>query len=203
MSNLGLASQLEEQISLLRKVQSDSNFQHKLDIAIEWLYCSLQDSLPVLVCGNGGSAADALHISGELICNFLRERKALNVICLNSNISAITACANDMDYDSIFERQVQAHGQAGGVCWVISTSGNSINVVKAMQAAKNLKMKTIALTGQGGGKLALFADLLIDVPSKATPRIQEIHLPIYHYICQQVEARIAYSDETYQKKLSQ
>jgi len=191
MNKSGIQSQLAEQVRLLHHLQTDQDLSHKLERAVGWLCQAVENHRPVLVCGNGGSAADALHIAGELVSTFLQQRRALNVICLNANVSVLTAWANDVDYDSVFARQVQAHGQPGGICWGISTSGNSGNVVQALEAAQNLEMKTIALTGQGGGKLAAVADLLIDVPSRSTPRIQELHLPIYHYLCEQVEARIA------------
>jgi D-sedoheptulose 7-phosphate isomerase len=191
MNKSGIQSQLRQQVKLLEQLQADQNLPHKLETAVDWLCWALENNRPVLICGNGGSAADALHIAGELVATFLQQRKALNVICLNANVSVLTAWANDVNYDSTFARQVQAHGQPGGICWGISTSGNSGNVVQALQEAQKLEMKTLALTGQGGGKLAAWADLLIDVPSRSTPRIQELHLPIYHYLCEQVEARFA------------
>jgi len=186
---MSFQAQLSQQIELLQQLQRDS-FVQTLNQAIELMSDCLQQQSPLLICGNGGSAADALHISGELVGRFLRERKALNVICLNANVSVLTAWANDYDYDSVFARQVEAHGQPGGVCWGISTSGNSPNVLQALQKAKDLEMQTIALTGKGGGKLATVADILIEVPSRSTPRIQELHLPIYHYLCEQVELRL-------------
>ena len=190
MYSNSISQQLDEQILLLQQLRSDSDLIPKLEIAVKWLVHTLQQQLPVLVCGNGGSAADALHISGELVGRFLRERNALNVVCLNANVSVLTAWANDYDYDSIFARQVEAHGKAGGVCWGISTSGNSPNVLRALEKAHELQMKTIALTGQGGGKFKDIADLIIEVPSEKTPQIQELHLPIYHFLCEQVERRI-------------
>ncbi|MEA5468541.1 D-sedoheptulose-7-phosphate isomerase [Spirulina sp. 06S082] len=161
-----------------------------IEEAIALLCSALSCGLPVLICGNGGSASDALHISGELVGTFLRERKALNVICLNANVSVLTAWTNDYEFDSVFSRQVEAHGQSGGVCWGISTSGNSQNVVRAMQVAQKLGLQTLGLTGQGGGKMAQCCDILIDVPSTVTPRIQELHLLLYHYICEEIEARL-------------
>ena len=191
MNKSRLHFQLKHQIKLLEQLLSDQNLPDKLETALDWLCCALSSNRPVLIFGNGGSAADALHIAGELVATFLQQRKALNVICLNANVSVLTAWANDVNYASIFARQVQAHGQPGGICWGISTSGNSDNVVQALLEAQKLEMRTLALTGQGGGKLASCADLLIDVPSRSTPRIQELHQPIYHYLCEQVEARIA------------
>jgi len=189
-----MKEQLAEQIRLLQMLQEDSGLHEEISKAVAWLSKALLNKLPLLVCGNGGSAADALHISGELVGRFLQERKALNVICLNSNVSVLTSWANDYDYDSAFARQVEAHAKPGGICWGISTSGNSENVVQALQKAKDLEMPTIALTGEGGGKLAEVADILIAVPSRSTPRIQELHLPIYHYLCEQVELNLSESE---------
>jgi D-sedoheptulose 7-phosphate isomerase len=117
----------------------------------------------------------------------LKERNPVNIICLNSNVSIITAWANDYDYNTVFERQVRAHSKKGGICWGISTSGNSSNVLKAFKVAQELEMKTIGLTGKDGGKMRDLSDILIRAPSNSTPRIQELHLPIYHYICEQIE----------------
>jgi D-sedoheptulose 7-phosphate isomerase len=164
-----------------------SNTAAKIDAALNLLVPSLSANKPLLLCGNGGSAADALHISGELVGRFLAERRALNVICLTANSAIITAWANDYDFESIFSRQVEAHGHNGGVLLCISTSGNSINVIKALESAKNIGMTTIGMTGEGGGGMAPLCDVLIDVPSRLTPRIQEMHLVIYHFLCEQIE----------------
>ena len=182
--------QLEEQIRLIQAVAEDSSLLDRIEMAISCLTESLENHLPVLVCGNGGSAADALHISGELVGRFYRERKAMNVICLNSNVTVMTAWANDYEYETNFARQVEAHGLEGGVCWGISTSGNSESVVLALKQAQGLNMQTIGMTGKGGGRVKGVSDLLLDVPSEQTPRIQELHQPIYHYICEQIESRI-------------
>jgi D-sedoheptulose 7-phosphate isomerase len=165
----------------------NSNTEEQIQLAVKLLQKSLVDKKPVLIMGNGGSASDAAHIAGELVGKFLLERPALNVICLNSNTSVLTAWANDFEYETVFSRQVEAHGNFGGICWGISTSGNSKNVVKAFEQARKMKMITIGLTGLGGGALAKESDLLIEVPSRDTPRIQELHILIYHHICEQVE----------------
>ncbi len=151
----------------------------------------LKKKKALLVCGNGGSASDAMHITGELVGKFYKERKALKVICLSSNPAVITAWANDYHYSEVFLRQVDAYGEKGGVLLGLSTSGNSINVIKAFERAKTIGMTTIALTGQGGGYLASVSDILLDVPSTVTPLIQQVHVCLYHYICQEVEARFA------------
>ena len=162
--------------------------------AVKWTAAALSARLPVLVCGNGGSAADAQHIAGELVGRFLKERRGLNVIALSANPAVLTAWANDYDYASVFARQVEAHGRPGGVLLALSTSGNSANVVQAAEVARAEQMKVIAFTGEGGGKLGPLAHALLAVPSKHTPRIQEGHLALYHYLCEMVEATVAASD---------
>lgn len=184
-----LSQRIEELASLLGILQ-DANMQPALDRAVDTIANCLVLGKPLLLCGNGGSASDALHISGELVGRFLVDRKALNVVCLNSNVSILTAWSNDFEYESVFSRQVEAHGSEGAVILGISTSGNSRNVVSAFKTAKIMGMHTIALTGTGGGRLADYTDILIDVPSSLTPRVQELHLPIYHYLCEAIERRI-------------
>ena len=185
-----LTDQINTQIEILRQIYLDQSLHNTISGVVHALLEAISEAKPILVCGNGGSASDALHISGELIGRFLKERKPLNVVCLNSNVAAMTAWANDYNYDTVFSRQVEAHGEPGGVLWALSTSGNSKNIIQAMQAAKMLDMKVVAMTGSSGGNARPFSDLLITVPSESTPRIQEAHLPIYHYICEQVEANI-------------
>ena len=162
----------------------------QVDKAIEVISAAFRTNKMLLVCGNGGSASDAMHIAGELVGRFLKERPAQKCIALSANPVVLTAWANDYSYEDVFSRQVEAFGEAGGVFWGISTSGNSPNVLAALVQAKKMGMTTIGLTGQGGGKMAGACDILIDVPSKETPFIQQIHLCLYHYICQKVEEGI-------------
>jgi len=184
-----LAQQLKSAARLLESV-STSPIIGRVDRAIEMISEALSEGLPLLVCGNGGSASDAMHITGELVGRYLKERKALNCICLSSNPAVLTAWANDYSYETVFSRQVEAYGRAGGVILGLSTSGNSANVVKAFETARSLGMSTIAMTGEGGGKVAAVSDILIDVPSKRTPDIQQVHICLYHYLCEMVEARL-------------
>ncbi len=162
--------------------------------AVSTVTRALSEGQPLLVCGNGGSAADAIHITGELVGRFLVERKALNVICLSSNPSVLTAWANDYSYDTVFSRQTEAYGKPGAVILGISTSGNSKNVLAAFERARAFGMYTIALTGEGGGKLAPFSDYLFAVPSHSTPLIQQAHICLYHYLCQEIERRLTVPD---------
>jgi len=139
-----------------------------------------------LIFGNGGSAADSLHFSAELVGKFLKDRDALNVICLNSNQATITAWSNDFSFDSVFERQIMAHGKKNGVAIAITTSGKSKNVLLGIKKANQIGMGTIALTGNNK-YLDDKVDVCISVPSNETPVIQECHVIIYHYICMRVE----------------
>jgi D-sedoheptulose 7-phosphate isomerase len=151
---------------------------------------ALSEGKPLLVCGNGGSAADAEHIVGELVGRFLRNRRALNAICLASNAAVLTAWSNDFSFEQVFARQVEAHGAPGAVLLGLSTSGNSPNVVLALEAARARGMVTIGLTGQGGGRMAPLCDHLLAVPSTSTPAIQQVHLCLYHCFCAAVEEAV-------------
>jgi D-sedoheptulose 7-phosphate isomerase len=184
---MSIQNQLEENQKLVALVLGNTELLLLIEKSIEIILKNIHQEKPLLVCGNGGSSSDAEHIVGELIGRFLKERKAIHAICLSSNSAAVTAWANDYDYSTVFARQVEAHGKKGGILFGISTSGNSKNVILAVQKAKEMNLDTICLTGQGGGELAKYCDLLIDVPSKSTPRIQELHIMIYHYICEKVE----------------
>jgi D-sedoheptulose 7-phosphate isomerase len=141
----------------------------------------------LLACGNGGSAAEAEHLVAELVGRFDKERRPLAAIALNTGTSSLTAVGNDYGYREVFARQVQALAVRGDVLLLISTSGNSENILTAAKRARRLGVVTIGLTGRGGGKLAPLVDLAICVPSRDTPRIQELHLLIDHALCQLVE----------------
>jgi D-sedoheptulose 7-phosphate isomerase len=141
----------------------------------------------ILVCGNGGSAADAQHFAAELSGRYVKERRALAGIALTVDTSALTAIGNDYGYDQVFSRQVEALGRPGDLLVGISTSGNSPNVVLAVEAAKKLGMRTLGLLGRDGGKLKTLADDALVVPSPVTARIQEIHLMTYHFWCEAID----------------
>jgi len=141
----------------------------------------------VLLCGNGGSAADAQHIAGELVGRFLKERRPLPALALHSNTSVLSAIGNDYGFEEVFARQVVAHGREGDVLMAISTSGNSPNILRAAVAASGNGLKVIGLTGAGNARLRDLCDLCICVPSSSTPRIQEMHVLIGHLIAQLVE----------------
>ena len=148
----------------------------------------------VVLFGNGGSAADAQHIAGELVGRFKLERPALPAVALTTNTSVLTAVANDYGYETTFSRQVEALVGEKDVVVGLSTSGNSPNVIEAIKAAKIKGAKTICLTGGNGGQLAEEADLVIRVPSDSTPRIQEAHITIGHIVCELVERELFGTD---------
>jgi len=185
-----LTGYLGQSIDLLTRTRT-AQLEKLAEAAIERISAALSRRLPLLVCGNGGSASDAMHIAGELVCRFHIERPGLKVIALGADPAALTAWSNDYSYETAFARQVEAYGEPGGVLWGLSTSGNSQNVIAAFKRARALGMTTIALTGEGGGKLAAHSDILLDVPSRSTPRIQEAHIAIYHFVCERVEAHCA------------
>jgi len=141
----------------------------------------------VYICGNGGSAADAQHIAGELIGRFERERKALPAIALTTNTSVITSISNDYDYEDVFARQVEALVKKGDIFWAISTSGTSANVIKAAELAKEKGACVLAFTGRANSKLQQIADICFCADDKSTARSQEIHQLAYHIICKLVE----------------
>ena len=179
----------EAAASSLNSICSTS-YPEKIQQAIDLLVERLGAGNKLLVCGNGGSAADALHICAELVGRFLRERRPLPAIALNANPAILTALSNDYCYESVFSRQVEALARPGDVVWGISTSGNSKNVLEALRSARALGARTIAMTGATGGVLAEYADVLLAVPLTTTPRIQEVHLVSYHVICEAIEAAI-------------
>ena len=161
--------------------------------AIQAILASVTSGGKVLACGNGGSAADAQHFAAEFVGRFERERPELGAIALTTDTSIITAIANDYDFNVIFSRQVRALGQSGDVLLAITTSGNSANVLAAVQAAHERDMVVVALTGRGGGKMNQSlrdTDIHICVPHERTARIQEVHLLTLHCICDGVDAQL-------------
>ena len=168
----------------------DAIGEEVMDRAVEAVCTALAQGKPFLVCGNGGSAADAMHITGELVGRFLQERRPYRAICLSSNTAVITAWANDYSYDEVFARQVEAYGEPGAVLLGLSTSGNAKNVTAAFEQARRMGMTVIAMTGEGGGAMGPLADHLLAAPSRSTPLIQQTHLCLYHYLCARIECRM-------------
>jgi D-sedoheptulose 7-phosphate isomerase len=140
-----------------------------------------------MFCGNGGSAADAQHLASELTGRFVADRRPLAAMALSTDSSALTSIANDYAFDQVFERQLRGLGRAGDVLIAISTSGNSANVVRAVAAARELRIDTIGLLGRDGGMLRPLCDIALVVPSETTARIQEVHIFLGHTLCAMVE----------------
>src|SRR5262245_829046 len=161
-----------------------------LDLGQRMIEC-LRSGGKILVFGNGGSAADAQHLAGELVGRFLRERPGLPALARTTVPSFVTAIGNDMGWDAVFRRQVEAHGRAGDVAIGISTSGRSPNVVEALRLARQRGLLTVGMTGGGGGRLDGLVHYLVDVPHHDTPRIQEVHGMVVHVLCQFVEEGMA------------
>jgi D-sedoheptulose 7-phosphate isomerase len=159
--------------------------------AVDLIYSSLAAGGQLLIAGNGGSAADAQHIAAELTGRFLRERQPFRAHALHVNTSSLTAIGNDYGYEHVFARELSAHARPGDVFLAITTSGNSQNILRAIEAARKSKVKVIGLTGESGGQMRDACDLCLCVPSKSTARIQEMHIMIGHVMCQLLEERLA------------
>ncbi len=160
------------------------------DRTIEAMSEALQHGGKILVFGNGGSAAEAQHFAAEMVNKFLKVRPAIRAIALTTDTSCLTSIANDSGYEGVFSRQIEALGQKGDIALALSTSGASPNIIAGLKTAREKGLTTVAMTGQGGGKLARLADYLLDVPSSSTPRIQEVHLFLLHLLAETLEKRL-------------
>lgn len=161
----------------------DPYLQEQVMRLAQVLLDTLQRGGKILIFGNGGSAADALHIAAELVGRYQRERQGLAALALNADVAILTAWSNDYNFDSVFSRQIQALGRPEDVAWGLSTSGQSRNVLQALNHARSMGMRTVALVGRDGGQIAPAVDVAVCVPLQNTARIQEVHHVIYHMIC--------------------
>ena len=180
------------------KLKSAAALSQPISQAIELMFSALSNGNKILACGNGGSAADCQHFAAELVGRFERERFPLPAIALTTDTSILTAVGNDYSFKEIFSKQVQAFGQAGDILLAISTSGNSGNVLAAVEAALEREMRIVAFTGKDGGalgKLLTDADVHINVPHARTARIQEVHLCAIHCICDGIDVALFGGDE--------
>jgi D-sedoheptulose 7-phosphate isomerase len=178
---------MKESVRLKQVLLADARLLQTIEQATQLCIQTFQSGGKVLWCGNGGSAADAQHLAAELSGRFYVDREPLFSEALHVNGSYVTAVANDYSYDEIFARMVRAAGRPGDVLIGLSTSGNSPNVIKALETAQKIGMHTIGMTGETGGKLRDLCDFLISVPSQDTPRIQECHMLIGHLMCELIE----------------
>ncbi|MEA5257730.1 D-sedoheptulose 7-phosphate isomerase [Arcicella aquatica] len=189
--NLNLIkSQIEGSISTKQALLSDAQLISLIDEVATVVVAAYKSGNKTLLAGNGGSAADAQHIAGEFVSRFYFDRPGLASIALTTDTSVLTAIGNDYGYEKLFSRQVQAQGKPGDIFIGISTSGNSPNVIKALETCKEMGIISIGLTGEKGGAMADLCDYCIKVPSNETPRIQEVHILIGHIICCIVEEEI-------------
>jgi D-sedoheptulose 7-phosphate isomerase len=173
-----------DHLDVIQSIAGQQELVERIALAMS---AALVQGKKILWCGNGGSAADAQHMAAEIVGRFRRERRGLPSIALTTDTSILTAVANDYGYEAVFSRQVEALGNEGDVLVAISTSGNSPNVVKAVEMAKELGLVTVGFTGAGGGRLATLADFLFAVPTKDTARVQEAHSLVAHVLCDWVE----------------
>lgn len=196
MENISLIKQrFADNEDLRKKMLNSDQLIEDIDSVATIIAETLSVGGKVLVCGNGGSASDALHFAGELVGRFQKERNAMPAIALNADVATITAIANDYGYDVVFERAVQAYMKPEDILIGISTSGNSENVFRAIQKAKEIGGKTVGLLGKNGGKISEMVDFSIIVPHDITARIQEGHIMIIHIICEIVEKMCCISEE--------
>lgn len=172
------------------KIETAEKLSQEIAKAAELTINAYKKGNKILLCGNGGSAADCQHIAAELIGRFEKERKSLPAIALTTDTSVLTAVTNDYWYDLLFARQIEALGKKGDLLFALSTSGNSVNIIRAVELAKTLKLKTIGLLGGDGGKLKKIVDLPIVVPAQSSARIQEVHITIGHIICELIEQEL-------------
>ncbi len=182
--------QILEAVRTLEAIASDSALLTVVDAVAAACVQSLRGGNKILFAGNGGSAADAQHLAGELVSRFAYDRPGLPAFALTTDTSVLTAIGNDYGYDRLFARQVEAVGTRGDVLFAISTSGRSPNVLGALAVARERGLVTVGMTGRSGGAMHGCCDHLLCVPSDSTPRIQEGHIALGHAICQIIESRI-------------
>ena len=179
--------QLQQSLETMQRVLADEQIHAAVVQAGELTAKAMQGGKKLMVCGNGGSAADAQHLVAEFVSRLTVDRPALRPVALTTDTSILTAIGNDYSYDNVFERQVEALGIPGDVLLAISTSGNSKNCVKALRLAKQMGIHTVAYTGNNGGQMSAIADINVIIPSSTTMNIQESHLALEHIFCMVVE----------------
>jgi len=177
-------------ISVKQQLLTDDGILSTINKCVDIITEAFKKGNKVLFCGNGGSAADAQHLAAEFSGRFYIDRDALPAEALHCNTSYMTAVANDYSYDVIYSRLIKGIGNKGDILVGLSTSGNSINIVKAFETAKEKGMVTIGFTGKSGGKMKVLSDYVVNIPSTDTPRIQESHMLLGHIICQLVEEKL-------------
>ena len=182
-----IAGELRKTASVIGALVADAGLARTIETVARLCVTALRDGNKLLLAGNGGSAADAQHLAAELVSRFYFDRPGLAAVALTTDTSALTAIGNDYGFERLFARQVDALGRKGDVFIGLSTSGNSPNILKALDEARLKGLVTVGLTGQGGGKMAALCDHCLRMPSSETPRIQEGHIVVGHTLCALVE----------------
>lgn len=185
-----IAARISESINVKKGLLENTQLLDHLENLSNEIVCAIRSGRKLVLCGNGGSASDALHFAGEIVGRFVRERNAWPAVVLNADVATMTAIANDYGYDDVFARQVEGHCQEGDIFLGISTSGNSENVLRAEVAAKKKGAKTAALLGKDGGKIGKVVDYPVIVPCNTTARIQEAHILLIHIMCEWIEKEL-------------
>jgi D-sedoheptulose 7-phosphate isomerase len=187
---MSIQSIIQASIQTKQAILEDKALIERIEVVTQKIVAAFQAGNKVLFCGNGGSAADAQHLAAEFSGRFYSDRDPLPSEALHCNTSYLTAVANDYSYDVVYSRLIKGIGKPGDILISLSTSGNSINIIHAVEQAKKNGMITVCFTGATGGKLKELTDFLVNVPSTDTPRIQEAHIMIGHIICQLTEERL-------------
>lgn len=182
-----IRNRIQDSIDVKKSILADDVILETISALADEIICCMKEEKMLIICGNGGSASDALHFAGEMTGRFQRERRAWPVVVLNADVATMTAIANDYGYEEVFARQVEGYASKGDVFIGISTSGNSENVYRAVLAAKNMGAKTAALLGNDGGRIRREVDYPIVIPCRVTARVQESHITLIHILCELIE----------------
>lgn len=185
-----ITERILDSINVKKSLLANEALLHTVESLADVIVNCIKNSHKLVICGNGGSASDALHFAGEIVGRFQKERSAWPAVVLNADVATMTAIANDYSYDDVFARQAEGHINAGDVFIGISTSGNSENVYRAVAVAKKKGAKTAALLGKDGGKIGKQVDFPVIVPCMTTARVQECHIMLIHIMCEIVEEKL-------------
>lgn len=189
-----IKERLEDSITVKSELIENEKLQQVVSELVDEIVSAIQNGKKLVLCGNGGSASDALHFAGEIVGRFQKERVAWPAVVLNADVATMTAIANDYSYDDVFARQAEGHVNKGDIFIGISTSGNSENVYRAADVARRKGAKTAAFLGKDGGKIGKQVDYPIIIPCMTTARVQECHITLIHIICELVEEKLGAED---------
>lgn len=198
MENISIIKQrIQDSIDVKSNILVNENLLNTISLLADEIVSCINKGGKLVICGNGGSASDALHFAGEIVGRFIKERKAWPAVVLNADVASLTAIANDYGYDDVFARQAEGHLRPEDVFIGISTSGNSENVYRAVLKAKDIGSKTACLLGKDGGIIGKAVDIPIIVPCNVTARVQEAHINIIHILCEISELKLTTDEKSY------